>query len=412
MAGFDFLDGLRVLEVAWLGPDSLGGYLADLGAEVIKIEGPDPDPVRTVGTPAVGASDGPGMLHLRWNRGKQSIGLDLKQERGRQIFRELADASQVVIEGTRAGMLDRLDLGYDSLRQANPRLVFCSLSGFGTSGPYHTLGSHAPAFDAFAGIAALNLYALGTDERKRSPYAPVGMNAMGLYAAVAVLAAVRRAEHTGVGAIIEVSGAEAAAHWIPDGVNVVLNRDCLVEREPRFTGSDGRMIGWPRLHGYETSDGRAVFLQAQNPRFWTRFCAAIGRPDLDRRSAGGTDVAADAALHATLSGIFRTRPFAEWMELFVKHDVPGSPINRLADLAVDPHFLARDNIYETEHRGKKLRLTSTPIKTHGQKFEPAAPPEAWADTEAVLGRVLNLGPEAIRGLCAERVVLTRSRDAG
>ena len=412
MAGYDFLEGLRVLEVSLLGPDSLGGHLADLGAEVIKVEGFAPDPVRTVGTPAVGAPDGPGMLHLRWNRGKQSVGLDLKHPEGQKIFRDLADRSHVVIEGTRAGMLDRLGLSYESLRRSNSCLVFCTLSGFGARGPYHTLGSHAPAFDAFAGIAALNLYALAPEERRHSPYAPVGMNAMGLYAAVAVLAAVRRAERTGAGAIIEVSGAEAAAHWMPDGVNIALNPGCLVEREPPFTGVDGRMIGWPRLHPYKTADGRAVFLQAQNPKYWSRFCVAIDRPDLDCTAAVGADTAAfDVALHATLAEVFRSRPFAGWMRLFIEHDVPGSPVNELADLAVDPHFLARENVYETRHHGQTLRLTSTPIKTAGQLFEPSPPPEAWADTVMVLERVLSLEPEEIQRLCAERAVFAHQGPA-
>jgi len=251
------------------------------------------------------------MLHLRWNRGKESVGLDLKHPDGQHLFRELADRSQVVIEGTRAGMLDRLGLGYGVLRHTNPRIVFCSLSGFGASGPYHTLGSHAPAFDAFAGIAAVNLYALAPEERRQLPYAPIGMNAMGLYAALAVLAAVRRAEHTGTGAMVEVSGAEAAAHWMPDGVNVALNAHCLVEREPRFTGTDGRMLGWPRLHPYDTADGRSVFLQAQNPKFWTRFCTAIGRPDLDRPVAQPPAAAAADAVSPPPSSTSRLHALAD-----------------------------------------------------------------------------------------------------
>jgi crotonobetainyl-CoA:carnitine CoA-transferase CaiB-like acyl-CoA transferase len=405
MAGYDFLKGLRVVEVSWFGPDALGGCLADLGAEVLKIEGAEPDPLRTAGTPAVGTPDGPSLLHLRWNRGKQSVGLNLKHPDGQRLFRELADRSHVIIEGTRAGMLERLGLGHDSLRRTNPRLVFCSLSGFGTSGPYHSLGSHAPAFDAFAGIAAINPYALSPAERRQTPYVPIGMNAMGLYAVIGVLAAVHRAERTGQGVFVEVSGAEAAAHFMPEAINCILNSGRLVEREPPFEGADGRMLGWPKLYAYATSDGRGIFLQAQSPKFWSRFCAAVERPDLDASAPPDADpLALDAKLHAALTTLFRSRSFADWMRLFTEHDVPGAPVNDVAQLASDPHFLARGNVYDTRCHGQKLRLTSTPIKTSGQAFEPAPPPNAWADTEAVLRRVLGLAPEEINRLTAERAI--------
>jgi crotonobetainyl-CoA:carnitine CoA-transferase CaiB-like acyl-CoA transferase len=407
VAGYDFLRGLRVLEVAWLGPASLGGYLADLGAEVVKIEGHEGDPLRNLGSAAAVEPDGPGLLHLRWNRGKESVGLDLKHEVGRRLFCELADRSQVVIEGARAGMLERLGLGYETLVRTNPRLVFCSLSGFGRSGPYHTLPSHAPAFDAFGGIAALNPYAFSLAERRELPYAPVGMHALGLYAAVAVLAAVRRAENSGKGAIIEVTGAEAAAHWLPEGLNAALNPECLVERQPPFTAADGRMLRWARMYPYETADGRAVFLQAQNPKFWSLFCAAIGRSDLDPQAEDQDSYWSDTSLHIELKTVFKERAFKDWMRLFLDHGIPGTPVNSLSELTIDPHFMARENIYDSEYRGQKLRLTSTPIKTPEQPFQPSPAPDLWADTETVLGRVLGMPADEIRQLADSQAILTR-----
>jgi len=403
MAGYDFLNGLRVLEVAQLGPSSLGGYLADMGAEVIKVESHDGDPVRYSGSPAAGHPDGPSFLHLRWNRGKRSLGLDLKSEAGTGLFRRIAARSDVVIEGMRAGVLGRLGLGFQSLREANPRLVFCSISGLGGSGPYHRLGSHGPSFDAFGALSWANPYAAaGPDDAVHPP--PVGMHAMGLYAAVGVLSAVIRARQSGTGAHIEVAAADCAAHWRPDGVDTVLNEKAAFAR-PGFHGAQGRMAGWPRLFHYRTRDDKAVFFQALSPGFWQRFCAAVERPDLLALYEMHEANAADELAHAELGALFRQRSQAEWMEFFLHHDIPGGPANTLRNLAEDPHFLARDNFYETRlGDGTRLRLSSTPIKAAGQAFSPASAPALAQDTAAILASVLGLSEAEIAALRQRSVI--------
>src|SRR5438874_8685510 len=184
------LDGLRVVEVALLAPNALGMHLADLGAEVIKVE----EPGRGDYTRSIGASrlDGVSFLHLRWNRGKQSVAVDLRSADGAAVFRDLVAKSEVVIEGLRAGALARRGLGYDDLRAVNPALVFCSLSGFGQTGPYRDLATHGVAYDAYSGHAAPET----TDEGFPSipdRYVEVGTLAGALYAATGVLAAVLRA---------------------------------------------------------------------------------------------------------------------------------------------------------------------------------------------------------------------------
>lgn len=388
MAGYRFLEGVRVIEVAQLGPASLGGYLADMGAEVIKVEGPDGDPLRHSGTPAAGAPDGVSLLHLRWNRGKQSLGLDLQRPEGAALFRRMAAQADVVIEGMRAGYLDSLGLGYETLSALNPRLVYCSLSGLGRDGPYHRLGSHGPSFDAFGALSGLNPYALSPEERRQTDWAPIGMHAMGLNAALGVLAALWQAQRSGQGALIEVTGAESAAHWLPEGVNTVLNAGLLHPR-PGFTNSRGKMARWPRLCRYDTADGRGLFFQALAPKFWERFCQAVARPDLlEKYAAGGDTAQADEDVHGLLCELFRTRPRDEWIALFLAHGVPGGPANDLQDLAQDPHFLARGNLYDSEHPGiGRLRLTGTPVKTPGQAFAPAPAPALGEHSAAVLRRL-------------------------
>jgi crotonobetainyl-CoA:carnitine CoA-transferase CaiB-like acyl-CoA transferase len=412
VSGYDFLKGIRVLEVAQLGPSSLGGLLADMGAEVIKVEGADGDPVRATSDPAVGSPGGPSFLHLRWNRGKKSLGLDLKHPEGAALFRALAARSDVVIEGMRAGVLDRLGLGYETLREANPRLVFCSLSGLGRRGPYHTLGSQGPSFDAFAGLAAINPATLTEEERQATAWAPVGMYAMGLFGALGTLAAIVQAQRTGTGALVEVTGAESAAHWLPEGVNKALN-PALLHTRPGFRNSEGRMAYWPRLHPYETRDGRQVLFQGFYGKFWDRFCAFVDRPDLARRYACEDDLGpVDQAVHDELVKIFRTRTFDEWMTAFLENDIAGGPVNSLETLAADPHFLARDNVYETDHPGiGKVRLTTTPVKTPGRRFAAAPAPMLWEHTAQVLGELLGVDAAQLQRLSATGAVLVERSSA-
>lgn len=406
MAGYDFLSGVRVMELAQLGPSSLGGYLGDMGAEVIKVEGRDGEPVRRSGTPAVGSEEGFGFLHLRWNRGKRSVGLDLKTDAGKDVFVRLAATCDVVIEGMRAGVLDRLGLGYDVLREGNERLVYCSISGLGRTGPYSTLGSHGPSFDAFAGISDVNPYGLSPEERADLQHTSIGMHAMGLHAALGTLAALVRARRTGQGAMIEVAACDSAAHWVPDGVDRVLNRDLLVDR-PGFLNSRQRMNKWSRMFRYPTKDGRAVFFQGLGDKFWERFAAAVDRPDFVAMYADSEDIGeTDEKAYVELSALFPTRTLAEWMQLFREHDVPGGPANSVEDLAADPHFVARHNVYDVDYPGVgTLHLTSTPVKTSGQDFAPTLAPEQFAHTDEVLRDVLDVTDDDLRELRAAGAIL-------
>lgn len=402
MSGYDFLSGVRVLEVAQLGPSSLGGYLADMGAEVIKVEDAAGDGVRHAGNPAIGSPGGESLLHLRWNRGKKSIGINLKEEAGRDIFLELANSCEIVIEGMRAGVLDRLGLGYDELSKNNPGLVFCSISGLGRSGPYAGMGSHGPSFDAFGALSSINPYALTKEERARSNATPVGMHAMGLYAALGTLSALTRARETGQGAMVEVAAADCAAHWLPDGVDAELNKGKCFDR-PGFLGGHGRQACWPRLWRYDCKDGRGIFFQAYSPKFWDRFCTAVERPDLAGIYNEKRDInEIDEEVHAALNQLFGKRAFESWMALFAEHDVPAGPANDRKTLARDPHFLARDNVYDVEMPGVgTLHLTSTPVKTPEQDFAPSLAPAAGADTDALLNDLLDRDDAAIARLRAK-----------
>lgn len=385
MSGYDLLGSVKVLEVAALGPSSLGGLLADMGADVVKVETGTGDGLRYQGSPAMGSPEGDSLLHLRWNRGKRSIAIDLKSDDGRAQFLALAAKADVVIEGMRAGVMDRLGLGFEDLRRQRPNLVFCSLSGMGSYGPYAEMGSHAPSFDAFAGLLDTNPYAMTKQERAASNANPIGVHAMGLYAALGTLAAVVKARSSGQGTRLEIAAADCAVNWLPDMIDAELNPDQAFDR-PGFYGAQGRQAGWARLWIYRCQDGRKLFFQAIGLKFWERFCLAVERPDLAAAYSSGREVnAVDEEVHAELEALFASRPFAHWMALCEEHDVPAGPAHTRASLIEDPHFLARGNYYEAElANGAKLRLTGTPVKVDGQRFTTSVAPGFDQDRESVL----------------------------
>lgn len=384
MSGYSLLEGMRILEVAQLAPASVGGHLADLGAEVIKIEtGPLGDPVRIGGSRAIGDETGPSFMHLRWNRGKKSVELDLRSDEGKRTFLELARTCDAVIEGMRGGYLDWLGVGYDKLREVNPGIVFCTVSGMGSEGPYSTLGTGGPTFDAYAGLREVRT----PEEPPAEGIAggttpPMAMYALGAYGAMGLLAAIHRAGRTGEGCELEVAGIDIAAAWMPDLVDAELNKERSLPRPTWLP--DGRLPDWPRLEAYRTKDGEAMLFGSHVDKFWRNFCVAVGRPDLLEIDLSSSDAEAPTRadrVYRELREIFLQRTRAEWVALFLDRDIAGGPVNTVRDLIADPHFLARATTYCVEYEGVgELEFVVSPVRVAGEKFAPALPPILGADT--------------------------------
>lgn len=369
---YDLLSGIRVLEVSFLAPDSLGGHLADLGAEVIKVEEPpDGSRIRQAWSP-VWVS-----LHWRWNRGKKSVFLDLKTEEGRDAFRQLAREADVVIDGLRAGAMGRLGLGYEDIQAVNPGIVYCSLSGLGQDGPYRDMPTHGWAFDAFAGLARPEIAEDGSPLLPKERASLVGIQAGPLYAAMGVLAALLRCRATGEGAYIDVAQVDAAVVWRSNVLDSMANGIKAADTEARL-----------RYQFYATGDDAYILFMALEDKFWRNFCDAIGRSELfDHPGARPTTATPEQIeeLREELMNIFRSRTRKEWVDIFVAHDIAGSPVYLGVDVLDDEHVTAHNlAIEQPQPDGSTLRLMGTPIRIRGETFEPPAAPAAGEHTEAVL----------------------------
>lgn len=396
------LSGVRIVECSLLGPAAITTHLADMGADVIKVEPPAGDYVREMTWPIV---EGVSLMHLHVNRGKKSVTLDLRTEEGAAVFLDLVRNADAVVEAMRPGGLERRGLGYEALRAVNPRVVFVTISGFGSTGPYRDLPSHGVAYDAWAGI-----FSPEVDEEgfvAIPEHASIGIHAGPLFGALGLLAGVIQARETGEGCRLEVAQSDAAAamDWLRSETwkayerpadEVTGNRSDNYER--RAPGTAGMRHG-VRYQIYESKDGYILF-QASERAFWQNFCGAVGREDLFERYPGAR--VADHApgnreLQAELRDIFRTRTSAEWIAFGEAHNTPIAPVNTPQTLADDAQFQARMG-WLSRDRLAAEQLPS-PIKVLGEELpEPTRAPTVGEQTDAVLQDVLGYDPARIAAL--------------
>jgi crotonobetainyl-CoA:carnitine CoA-transferase CaiB-like acyl-CoA transferase len=394
------LDGLRVVEVAILAPNMVGMHLADLGADVIKVELPGRgDYTHSVGGVRAG---GLSFLHLRWNRGKRSLALDLRAPEGAEVFLDLVRESEVVIEGMRAGALAKRGLGYERLREVNPALVFCAVSGFGQTGPFRDLATHGVAYDAYAGLAPPERTDDGFPAIPGN-YKDVGTQAGALYGTIGVLAAVLRARATGEGAFIDVAQADAAVAWSAGLLDAVIS-GVVGPAGPQVPS----MRESVRYQYYDTADDRTILFQASERHFFETFCRAVGREDLLEGDLGaefGEHASGDIALRRELAGVFATRTQQEWVDFLREVDVPGAPVHRVPELPEDPNFVARADIVEHEHPiAGPLRLLGSPIKTDAPLGPMSPAPSTGDDSDEILSSVLGYDGDRIASLRKAGVV--------
>jgi len=408
MTDYAPLQGIRVVEVSLLGAAGLTTSLADLGAEVIKVEPPGGDYGRVMTWPIV---DGDSLLFLHCNRGKKSIVLDLKCDEGVELFKRLVAHADVVVEAMRPGALERCGLGYDVLRNINPKIVHIAMSGFGATGPYRNLPSHGIAFDAWAGIVEPRC----NDDGRCTipPHVSIGLNAAPLFASLGVLAGIIAARTTGIGTSIDLGQAEAAAafDWLrietwrayerPEDEVTGNATDNFERRAPGTAGmSDG-----VRYQFYKTSDGHILFM-ASEQEFWKNFCEGVDRLDLFERWPGTTyadHAVGNEELCAELIDLFQTATTDEWVAFGDRHNTAIAPANTATSLPNDRHFRERTAWLSAESHGADM--LPLPLKFSGHSLpEPGRAPTAGQHSRQILRDLLEQNDDEIERLFASGTV--------
>jgi alpha-methylacyl-CoA racemase len=366
---------LRVLDLSRLLP---GGFcsllLADFGADVVKVE--------DTGMGDYVRADPPAFHAL--NRGKRAIGIDLKNPAGRAAFLHLSRRADVVLESFRPGVMDRLGVGYERLRQENPRLVYCAITGYGQQGPYAQRAGHDMNYLALTGLLGLTGEPDGAPVQAGGQIADLGGGA--LMAAFGILAALRERDASGEGQFVDVSMKDGALSWLAMDAARVLAGGAAPER-----GRAQLAGGLISYRPYRCADGW-VTLGALEPKFWQAWCAGVGRADL----AGRQFEPVGSDTHREVEAVFAARTREEWQAFNDEHDCCVEPVLDLDEA------LARSGDMVVE--AGPQRLLGTPVKLSRTPADPTrgGGPERGGDTDAVLGEA---------GFPAEEIAALRAAGA-
>lgn len=358
------LNQLKILDFSTLLPGPYATMmLADLGADIIRIEAPNrPDLTRLL--PPFG-EDGQSAQHATLNRGKRSLGLNLKAPAGAEIVKKLVSEQgyDIVVEQFRPGVMERLGVGFAQLKERCPHLIFCSLTGYGQTGPYKDRAGHDLNYLALSGL--LSYYG----RKSQSPPPPplptqvADIGGGSLHLVVGLLAAVIRRMQTGEGGQVDISMFDGALAWNAMGASkqLVGNENPVPEGELLNGGSFYDI--------YETADGRFLSVGPLEPQFWQGFCQAINREDLILVGMN-FDIANQQRFKQELRDIFRSKTLEQWRELFAQLDVCVEPVLTTEEAVTHPQTKARNMIVEIENPdGSFQRQIASPIKLTGH--EPA-----------------------------------------
>ncbi len=392
------MEGIRVLDLgqsmaSWTATMILG----DLGADVIRIE-PRQGGAKGIHKLVIGyAVDGVEMRIVHLNRNKRSLTLDLKAPAGKEVFVDLVKKSDVVLNNYRYGVMSRLGLDYERLKQENPRIIYCSITGFGNTGPYRD----RPAIDQI-GQAISGLIGITREPGKREPGKLPNLYGIsladygtGLYAVQGIMAALYVREKSGLGQMVDLSLLDCCLALLNYEGTYYLNSGIL--REPH----DSKVWGFPLVGIFETSDD-CVMICVVSERHWQSFCKAVGRDDLSqdpRFATAAGRLEHRAELNAVAEEIVRTRTTDAWLELLMKEDIPVSPVNTLDKVFSDPQVQQGDMVNAVQYQGKQYKLVGNPIKMSGtqhQEYDP--PPTLGQHTDEILSELLGYSRQKIEEL--------------
>ena len=369
------LSGVKVLDLTRLLP---GPYctllMADYGAAVIKIEEPGKGDYIRWRTPA---AEGIGARHLTVNRNKKSVTLNLKTAEGQQIFKQLAAEADVIIESFRPGVMQRLGLGYEDIMQVNERIVYCSLTGYGQTGPYRHLPGHDINYIGYSGILGL------IGEKNGKPVVPgvqiADIGGGSLMALAGICMALFHRDRTGEGQYIDVSMMDGAITWLYAAMSDYFVSGKVPERGE--TRLDGQFAFY---NVYETKDGKYMTVGASELKFWKRLCELIGKEEWIALHEGPANV--QEQLKQDLGELFKTYDQQHWINLLAQEETCVGPVYDIEDMFSDPHITERDMFKEMQHPvAGMIQQIGFPIKfseTPGEIYAHA--PGLGEHTEVIL----------------------------
>jgi len=410
------LQDLRVLDctIALAGPYA-SLILADLGADVIKIENPVGEFMRTVASePAtkkscglqsskpedtdLGPYKGENGKFLIANRNKRGIAIDLKSESGREIFFKLLDTADILVQNFRPGVMERLGMGWETLRALNPRLIYCSISGFGEGSPYGELGGLDLIAQGMSGL--MTLTGLPDSNQPIKVGTPVTDMGTGMYGVIGILAALRHREKTGRGQHIEATLLDTPISWLTWRAAEYWESGEIPE--PQGSGNGA-------YRSFKCSDDKWINISASSAKLFKLGCEVIGRPDLiedDRFSDDKRRLDNSSELTKVFQEEFLKKASSEWIDLLQRYGVPVGPINTIADILDDDlHTTAREMVVEVDHPvvgkmktlGIPVKLSETPGKVS------RAAPTLGQDTREILEE-LNYTEEEIESMAATKSI--------
>lgn len=393
------LEGIRVLDMTvWQQGPYASAMLADLGADVIKVEAPEqPDPGRTF----LWHSDL--RISAYWeahNRGKRSLALNLKHPKGHAAFMRLARTADVFLNNLRMGVTERLGVGYDALRAVKPDIIYVHASAYGRHGPDAGLGSFDILAQARGGIMSVNA---GDDGRPRSVPTPIADQVGAMIAAFATMAALFHRERTGEGQEVDISllGSQLALQSFNITSALLTGRLPKPQRRGGFN---------PLWNTYEAADGKYFTVAMLEQRWWGPFCRAIGQPELENDPRYATVQArhhGGEALIDHLDKLFATRPAAEWVRLLQEHGLFASLVQDYSDIPGDPQVIANGYIQDVPAPGRDapIPMVAAPLRLSKADVGPKrAAPRLGEHTEEVLLEA-GLSPEEVHALAAEGIAL-------
>ena len=398
------LEGIKVLDFCRNAPGMFATMiLADLGADVLMIERPM-DETRAAYERIVAGIESPEdeRRHASFNalqRNKRSVALNLKEPEALQVFRRLAADADVVVEGFRPGVVDRLGVGWEQVKDINPRTVYCSVSGYGQTGPYSQMAGHDINYISFAGALGL----IG-DSPDGKPVIPLNLIADyaggGLCGAVGILAALMAREKTGKGQYVDIAMTEGVLYMLCGAIADALSQGFEAKR-----GSNRLNGGSPYYNVYRTADDKYFSIAAIEPWFWENLCRAIGREDLIPHQSAGEEKRAEIAV--TLEAIFLTKSREEWFEALRGANISVGKVYDLEEALSDPQAMERGMVVELEAPGVAGGTVTQPGIPFHLSDTPGAVRHAGSVTGQHTAEVLRaLGYTAIQvdGLLARGVV--------